>query len=391
MHRLARSSLLLLGTALSSAACSSGNSVGPSADAGQTSCPDGTLLVDGQCITPTSAWTQIKPGGTTTCMRGDPYSFFVHQGKTNKLLIYFAFGGFCYNAQLCAVGALNCVPKVNVDTTILANTSGMFDLNRSDNPFADWSWVYVPECTADFEWGNNVANYPAMGSSPAITVNHNGFVNVTAVRNWIYENFKSPETIFVSGSSGGGDAALMHYSYLRQHYATVKDWVLLADSSFGVAGDQFLTMATSNWKAFDNRPAWIPSIANATPSQITWDFSEIETAKYYPSGTIAEFGTSYDILQSITYQIGGGTIADWHDKMEAHLQNVSGQLPNFRYLVAQGTDHIVLNQPGFYQYQVNGTSLRDWVAKLADGQDVSSSQCTNNCMIQPPAVADAGP
>jgi hypothetical protein len=155
-------------------------------------------------------------------MRGAPYSFYVHQGTTNKLLIYFAFGGFCYNAQLCAVGALNCVPEVNVNTTILANTSGMFDLNRSDNPFADWSWVYVPECTADFEWGNNVANYPAMGSSPAITVNHNGFVNATAIRNWIYDNFKSPDFIFVSGSSGGADAAMMHYPSLRHTTPTSK-------------------------------------------------------------------------------------------------------------------------------------------------------------------------
>ena len=289
-------------------------------------------------------------------------------------------------------GAPNCVPQVPVDPKILADTSGMFDLLRADNPFKDWSWVYVPECTADFEWGSNVANYPAMGSSPAITVHHNGFVNVTAVRNWIYENFKSPDNIFVSGSSGGGDAALLHYSYLRQHYANVKNWVVLADSSFGVTTDQFLTTDLANWGSYANRPTFIPAIANASPSQLTQDFSEIEGFKYFPSGVVAEFGTSYDILESFTYQIMGGVQSDWHAKMEAHLQNVSSQNPNFRYLVAQGTNHIVLNQPDFYQYQVNGTSLRDWVANLADGQDVVSSQCMGNtCMIQPPPGSDAGP
>jgi len=341
------------------------------------------FLIDGQCTTPTSPWTEIKPGGSTTCMRGDPYSFFVHQGTTNKLLVYFAFGGFCYNAQLCAVGAANCVPTVNVNTSILGNTSGMFDLNRSDNPFKDWSWVYVPECTADFEWGSNVANYPAMGGSPAITVNHNGFVNVTAVRSWMYANFPSPDFIFVSGSSGGADAAVMHYPYLRQHYTNVPSWAFLADSSFGVVTQQFLTTDTNSWGSFANRPTFIPAIANASQSQMTWDFSEIESAKYYPTGSLSEFGTSYDILESITYQIMGGSIADWHGLMETHLQNVSAQAPNYRYLVAQGTDHIVLNQPSFYEYQVNGTSLRDWVANLASGQEVSSSQCTSDCMVQP--------
>jgi hypothetical protein len=316
-------------------------------------------------------------------MRGDPYSFFVHQGTTNKLLVYFAFGGFCYNAALCAVGAANCVPTVTADTNALANTYGIFDLNRSDNPFKDWSWVFVPECTADFEWGNNVANYPAMSSSPAITVHHNGFVNVTAVRNWLYENFASPDTIFVAGSSGGADAGLFHYPYLRQHYTSVKNWVFLADSSFGVVTDKFLTDDVSSWKAFDNRPMWIPAIANETPAQMSWDFQEIEGAKYFQTGALAEFGTSYDLLESITYQITGGSIDGWHDKLEAHLQNVAGQVQAFRYLVSAGTAHIVLDQPSFYQYEVNGVQLRNWVADLANGHDVSSSECTSHCSVQP--------
>jgi hypothetical protein len=340
-------------------------------------------MTGGQCTPAQSPWTEVKPGGSTICLRGDPYSFYVHQGTVNKLLIYFAFGGFCYNAQLCSVGALNCVPSVNVSPSILANTSGVFDLNRSDNPFKDWSWVYVPECTADFEWGNNVATYPAMGNSPQITVNHNGFVNVTAVRNWIYDNFKSPDRIFVSGSSGGADAALMHYPYLRQHYSNVSNWVFFADSSFGVTTNEFLTSDITSWSAFANRPMWIPSLANITPDQMTWDYVLEQGAKYYPPSPMAEFGTSYDILESLTYQIMGGTISGWHDQMEFNLQDLTGQVPGFRYLVTAGTDHIVIDQPSFYEYQVNGVSLRDWVNDLANGNNVSSAQCMSDCSVQP--------
>jgi hypothetical protein len=388
MHSLVRSSVLLLGTALATASCSSNSGGSPAAG---EACPQGQLLINGQCTASMGPWTEIKPGGSTLCMRGDPYSFFVHQGTVNKLLLYFAFGGFCYNAQLCAVGALNCVPKINVDPPTLSNTSGIFDLYRADNPFKDWSWVYIPECTADFEWGSNVANYPAMGSSPAITIHHNGFVNVTAVRNWIYGNFKSPDRIFVAGSSGGADAALMHYAYLRQHYSNVSDWAFLADSSFGVVTDQFLTSDIANWKAFDNRPTWIPSIANATPSQMTWNFVLSEGAKFYPAQGMGEFGTSYDILESMTYQIMGGTLSDWHDKMEANLQQASSEVSDFRYLVSAGTDHIVIDQPSFYEYQVNGTTLRDWVDDLANGRAVSSSQCTTGCSVQPTlSSADGG-
>ena len=156
--------------------------------------------------------------------------------------------------------------------------------------------------------------------------------------------------------------------------------------------DQFLTTDSLSWNSFANRPTFIPAIANATPSQMTWDFVEVQGANYYSTGPISEFGTSYDLLEPITYQIMGGTIADWHKQMETHLQNVTTQAPNYRYLVSQGTAHIVLNQPSFYQYDVNGTSLRDWVAALANGQEVSSSQCTgNDCMVQPTFASDAGP
>jgi hypothetical protein len=362
------------------------------ADSSVVTCEDGKVLVDGKCGDPASAWMEIKTGGSTTCMHGDPYSFFVHMGNPDKVLIYFAFGGFCYNAKLCAASALNYVPKINVDPTSLSTTSGIFDLKRDDNPFKDWSWVYVPECTADFEWGDNVASYPAMGSSPAVTVQHKGFVNVSAVRDWVYGKFDKPSKIFVTGSSGGADAALMHYSYLRQHYTAVKDWVYLADSSFGVVTESFLTDAVESWGAYKNRPTWIPAINDATPVQMTWDFVEKAGADYYKDGAMAEFGSAYDTLESITYELMGGKKEGWHDKMEAHLDNVSSQIPQFRYLIVPGTGHIVLNQPTFYDYEADGTSLRDWVADLAIGKDVQSTQCKDNCMVLPdlPSASSGG-
>ena len=101
MHRLAGSSVLLLATALAGVSCSSNNQSGPTADGGGMSCADGMLLIDGNCVAATSAWTQIKQAAPRPACAGDPYSFFVHLGTTNKLLVYFAFGGFCYNAS-CA-------------------------------------------------------------------------------------------------------------------------------------------------------------------------------------------------------------------------------------------------------------------------------------------------
>jgi hypothetical protein len=43
----------------------------------------------------TETWTQINPGGETVCSTGEPYSFFVHPGTSDNLLIYFDGGGMC--------------------------------------------------------------------------------------------------------------------------------------------------------------------------------------------------------------------------------------------------------------------------------------------------------
>ncbi|HEX7479289.1 MAG TPA: pectin acetylesterase-family hydrolase [Polyangiales bacterium] len=393
MLHVERTGLVLVSLALALANVSCGSTTHPAAQADSgaqqqdsgTACPQGMVFVGGKCVSATSGWTRVSPGGETTCARGAPYSFFVHVGKTNKVLMYFAFGGFCFNAELCKVGATNLVPAVDVDEQKLAALGGIFDLTRADNPFRDWSMVYVPECTGDFETGNNVMDYPALNGSPAITVHHKGFVNVTAVREWTYKNFVSPERMFITGSSGGGDAALMHYPYLRKHYENVKNWTCLLDASFGVTTDSFLTTGSAGWKAYANRPSWIPAIQNATPIQLTQNLAEIEGQKHYGSGVLAELGTAYDTLESITYQLMGGDMTQWHDKMEAHLKDVSTAVPeSFRSFILSGTDHIILNQATFYQYSEGGVSVRDWVADLAAGKDVNNVQCdaaTKNCMV----------
>ncbi len=370
---------LLIGSALVLGGCASDTQ--PNDDAGPGSCPAGKFLVDGKCAALTGTWTRIKTGGETTCGRGAPYSFFVHPGTVDKVLIYFAFGGFCYNADLCRVGAPNFVPEVNVDEAALATTPGIFDLSNPKNPFKDWNIVYVPECTADFEWGNSVQDYPALNGSPAITIKHKGFVNVTAVREWIYKSFANPERIFVSGSSGGGDAAQMHYTYLRDHYKDVKNWVLFMDSSFGVTTPEAQMTYTTNWGVYPNRPTFIPAIKNAAPGDLNWDFSIVAGDKYFPDGITAEFGTSYDTLESFTYAIHGGNMDDWHDKAMASLANISKQTTRFRYYVASGTAHIILNQPSYYQYEENGVRLNDWVTDLANGKAVENNMCTKNCMV----------
>ncbi|HEX7476843.1 MAG TPA: pectin acetylesterase-family hydrolase [Polyangiales bacterium] len=350
--------------------------------AAKLSCTGGRFRVDGVCKELTETWTRIEPKGETICSRGGPYSFFVHPGTNNKVLIYYAFGGFCYDAATCRNGAPNYVTHVDVDQNVVLATGGIMDLTNDENPFKDWNIVYVPDCTADFSTGNKVTEHPAQGGNPAITINHMGFVNVTAVHEWMYSNFLAPDRIVVSGSSGGGDAALMHYPYLRKHYGDhVKSWVMLLDSSFGIVPDEFYTTYSATWGMYDNRPSFIPAIKNASPLEMTQDFSEIAGNDYFPDGIVAELGSSHDILEGFTLSIMGGDKSTWPDKVQEHLKNVSAKADRFRSFVVAGTHHIIINQNSFYKHEINGRRMRDWVADLADGKDVESTQCTKNCSV----------
>ncbi len=392
MSRVTFAPLVLTVAAFISGSCSSqvrdeadtdDAAIQPDGEGAEPDCEEGTVLVDGRCVGPIlpelePGWTRIDPGGETVCMRGDRYSFFVRPGSVNRLLVYIAFGGFCYNALLCMEGMPNFVPAVQMDEEQLSVASGILAADNPENPFKDWYVIYVPDCTADFSWGDNVVDYPALGDAPAVTVRHKGFVNATAVRNWIYENFNAPEQIVVSGSSGGGDAALMHSAYIRDHYKNVKDarFIFLADSSSGVTTDRFLAEDLPNWKAYENRPDWIPAIGDASHEELDWDFLLIEGAKYYSDDVFAEFVSANDPFQALTYQIMGGASDDWHDKMEAHLQNVSENAPNFRYFVVGGGAHIILDAVTFYGHQVDGTRFVDWVAGIVNGIDVPNIHCT---------------
>ena len=53
--------------------------------------------------------------------------------------------------------------------------------------------------------------------------------------------------------------------------------------------------------------------------------------------------------------------------------------------IAGGELHTILGRPEFYSYQVNGTSLRDWVAKLVNGETISDVHC-RDCS-QPEMIA----
>lgn len=316
-------------------------------------------------------WSRIEPGGETVCAHGTPYAYWVRPGTRNDLLVYMEGGGGCWNADTCrATGE-----EFNgyYDSAVTENDNpiyrdGVLDLDNAENPFADYTMVYIPVCTGDVHWGNSVTIFGD------VTVNFKGFVNAAAALDWAYENVPQPDSVFVTGCSAGSAGSIVHTPYIIEHYP---------DTPVYQFGDS-LTLLNEGpvdfqaiWKAHDNFPQWIPALVEMEPLEWTMARFYTAVANYYPEYTFSQFNTMRDRVQ-VFYSLGeNGDPATWTALLETHLGELQENAPNYRSFTAGGDLHCVTPRQSFYTYAIDGIRLRDWVADMARGYEVDSLHCTD--------------
>ena len=109
------------------------------------------------------------------CGDGSPFHFWMRQRDPQKVLLYFEGGGACFSAETCNPSDPAYKTAIGHDETLSDLSSGIWDDTNPENPFRDWSVVFVPYCTGDVHIGNNTADY-----GNGITVEHKGYVNGVA-------------------------------------------------------------------------------------------------------------------------------------------------------------------------------------------------------------------
>lgn len=132
------------------------------------------------------AWRKIEPGGETACARGGRFAFWTRRADPDKLLIYFQPGGGCFDVRTCAPGS-DWFDDSVTDGDSPKGQGGIFDSANPQNPFRDYSVVYIPSCTGDVHTGDNVRTY--RGAGEQVTIRHRGFVNARAALEWTFERF----------------------------------------------------------------------------------------------------------------------------------------------------------------------------------------------------------
>ena len=130
---------------------SGGAGTGGAGNAGGSGGGTGAQAIDA----PDDTWTWVD-FPESMCMNGEATGIGINPtGNRDKVLIFMQGGNACFNLASCTVTANKNgygAGEFEADESL---TSEAFDRSNPNNPFADYSYVYVPYCTGDVHAGEN--------------------------------------------------------------------------------------------------------------------------------------------------------------------------------------------------------------------------------------------
>lgn len=330
-------------------------------------------------------WNAFTPGGDTICSDGSEYRFFVKQGEPDKLMFYLEGGGACWDGANCDPD-LQPSYQINLAATDPANSHGILAFDHPENPFADYTVVYAPYCSADVHLGDSVQTHmaPAIEGHAAHEVNilHRGLDNATAAMQWAFDHMLVPRQIFVTGSSAGSIPSPFYALKMAQYYPRA-DIVQLGDASGGYRG--FANFNPYDVWATDEVLADMDYISTIPADEFSFHHLYIGTAQARPGIRLASYDNAEDDVQKQFLALGGTPTESLLPLLETNLEEISEAVPDFRYYVAGGTMHTILLRPEVYSYEVEGVRFVDWLTDLAAGDPVQNVMCLN-CEMAPEPV-----
>jgi hypothetical protein len=314
-------------------------------------------------------WHMLAPGGDTVCSNDTPFSFFVYPNERENLMVYLQGGGACWFGDICDLSVNPTYDPFVDESDNPANASGIFDFTNEANPFMDYSMVFIPYCTADVHIGNSSTTYES--SAGEVTIQHNGFNNVSAVLDWTFANYESPETVFVAGSSAGAIPSPFYAEYVAEAYPEARIEVL-GDGAGGYRTPEAAPVIFGAWNTLD-----ITSDLYADYTLETLDFEAfyIEVGEEYPDISMTQYNTANDEVQLDFLALTGIPDADLPGLLSANFADIEAAVEDFAYYTAGGDVHTILTLPEFYVYAVDGVPFTEWVADLEAGEEVETLAC----------------
>jgi Pectinacetylesterase len=323
--------------------------------------------------TTTAKWYKVAPGGDCKCADGSEFAFFERRADPSKVVFFLDGGGACFDAETCAFTGLGAGGEENYDWKVTddpASEGGIFNFARADNPFRDYSFIYVPACTGDSHLGDVTRKY-----SPKLTVEHKGFVNGTAALSYIAENYPDAAKVVVVGKSVGSVAAPVYGGLVADLLPDAQVTVFGAQSGEIPDDPELNTKLLGElWGAYDNMPDWE---VNEGLTARDWGPPRfwVQAGLHDPEIVLARFDYAYDQAAAEGAELLGLARSELLAVIDANEAAIEKSGVVLHSYTAPGHHHGILEWPVFYELEVNGVKLVDWVTKLIEGEPVDDVHC----------------
>jgi hypothetical protein len=238
---------------------------------------------------------------------------------------------------------------------------GIFNRANGDNPFRDYSFVYIPYCTGDVHAGSK--------DQGVAGVHFVGFDNMGLALERIVPTFPAPTQVVLSGTSAGGFGALLNYR--RTALAFDKTPVHLLDDSGPPLTPAYFTPERQQsmlgaWDAEKNFPHDICPQANIGAVHEVYGC----LADAYPTRRLglvtsrwdAVIRTFFGVYSPFAYAQGIDAVTDLLDQHAA-----------WGYFTIVGDKHTwLLDEPVGKLVYSDGRSLENWLKAFESGKGFTS-------------------
>lgn len=364
--------------------------------------PDGDGATESRTLEPSCSGGPVADVESPLGFRsGNPdYYFFVRQGNPNRILIALDGGGACWDADTCIGSPLSgsSTYSVELDETAegLGQGEGLLDISNKDNPYKNYTQVFIPYCSADIHWGRKDVTYTlSLPTGPLPwEIRHRGSDNVLSVLNWLetqgrkaYKlDFARAKDITVTGLSAGGYGATLAYPYVAEMSPRAR-LNLISDAAIGVQTQAFYEQTifdpespeSASWGVKDSIPSFVPGLDETflatTPAAVFTPALFGLLANYTPDANLSALTHDFDGVQVFFYALQTGQLAPtptgvaptpaafgaWNAQMQS-ITAASAANPNYRFFIREGFEHTFLaNDEQTYQVMGNGISVADWI------------------------------
>lgn len=390
--------LLLTATMVSIAACSSDGDTAGSADASATSAasPSTVATTDAPGVATTEpvttepattdtepatidadpptietvavgAWQSV-PAEDCVCSDGSPFELWERPADPARVVMFLEGGGACFNEATC--GPASPIYAKRLELGEEPRSSGIFDADNPENPFAGYSIVYVPYCTGDVHLGDRINEY-----SESLTISHTGFDNASKGLDTVLARYPDVEQLVVAGSSAGS-IPVPTFAGLAADALADAEIIGISDASGGYPDVPELNARIGGeWGVLDNVPDW-PVNEGLTAEEWSFPGLFVQAGTQHPDITFARFDNAFDGVQTLFSRLFGVETSDLSTAIAAtEAQIEQAGVPVASYL-APGDGHTILGSDGLYDLEVEGTRLVDFLAELVAGDVPADVRCT---------------